>query len=258
MKYRTVLSVAGSDCSGGAGIQADLKTIEAYGLYGMSVITAVTAQNTCGVQGIYPVPPEIVAQQMDSVCTDIFPDAIKIGMLCSAQTAHVVAEKLKQYHGCHIVIDPVLISTSGCRLLTDDGIRVLTEELFPLAELITPNIPEADVLRGVLTCTECAVLVKGGHSINSADDILFESGRDMQYPYMEAGPAAYCFHGTRIDNPDTHGTGCTLSSAIACGRAQNLSLWESVRRAKEYVTGAIGANLHIGHGRGPLDHTWNR
>jgi hydroxymethylpyrimidine/phosphomethylpyrimidine kinase len=258
VKLKTVLSIAGSDCSGGAGIQADLKTIAAHRLYGMSVITAVTAQNTLGVQGVFPLPVETVAAQLDSIFTDIFPDAVKIGMLCSAQITQAVAEKLKRYRPPHVIIDPVIASTGGTRLLSDEGIALLSTELFPIAELITPNIPEAHLLYQTLRRTNCAVLIKGGHTDSGADDILFDSGKNIRLPGTGTEPGSQVFHGTRIISSNTHGTGCTLSSAIACGRAQGCSLPESIRRAKCYVTGALQSELELGHGHGPLDHGWNR
>ena len=259
MTLKKVLTIAGSDCSGGAGVQADIKTVAAHHLYAMSVITAVTAQNTLGVQSIFPVSPDAVAAQLDSIFCDIPPDAVKIGMVYSAAAVHVIAEKLMQYHAMRVIIDPVLVSTSGRILLQDDARDALVEELFPLAELITPNLDEEHILHMQLCCVQGAVLVKGGHASASPDDILFPSGKLLE-KYNGADccgiPGAVCFSGTRIGNPNTHGTGCTLSSAIACGRAQGLSIEESVRKAKAYITGAIQAGLQLGHGRGPLDHGW--
>lgn len=256
---KKVLTAAGSDCSGGAGIQADIKTISAHGLYAMSVITALTAQNTTGVNGIYKVTPDFVKMQFDSVFSDIFPDSVKTGMLSDAHIIKAVSDSLKKYHAKNIVVDPVMVSTSGSALLREDAVRTMTEELFPSARLITPNIPEAEVLCGVkitsaedmikaaeqlYALTGAAVLVKGGHSISDATDILCENGK-ISY-----------FSAERIDNPNTHGTGCTLSSAIACGLAEELSLNKSILRAKEYISGALAAGLDLGHGSGPLDHMY--
>ncbi|MFA6856945.1 MAG: bifunctional hydroxymethylpyrimidine kinase/phosphomethylpyrimidine kinase [Treponema sp.] len=252
---KSVLTVAGSDSSGGAGIQADIKTISAHRLYATSVITAVTAQNTFGVQSVYPLPPEVVAAQFDSVCSDIHPDAVKIGMLATAQIAETVARKLEQYNVRHVVLDPVLVSTSGRLLLDKDAVRILTDRLFPLAELITPNLDEAAVLRDALVRAECAVLVKGGHDPDSANDVLYESGRLMA-DCSASSSGIHTYPGVRIANPNTHGTGCTLSSAAACRLAQGHTLKKSVLLAKQYVTGAIAAGLSVGHGRGPLDQFW--
>jgi hydroxymethylpyrimidine/phosphomethylpyrimidine kinase len=255
MKMKSVLTIAGSDSSGGAGIQADIKTISAHRLYAASVITAVTAQNTLGVQAVFPLPPDVVAAQLDSVCSDIPPDAVKIGMLDTAEIAEVVAGKLEQYHVRHVVLDPVLVSTSGRVLLDTDAVRILTDRLFPLAELITPNLDESAVLHDALVRTECAVLVKGGHNPDSADDVLYESGRLLSCCESESR-GIHTFPGVRIANKNTHGTGCTLSSAAACRLAQGYTLEESILLAKQYVTGAIAANLTVGHGRGPLDQFW--
>lgn len=254
---KTVLTIAGSDCSGGAGIQADLKTILANGAYGMSAITALTAQNTTGVQGIVPVAPEFLAMQLDSVFTDIFPDAVKIGMVADVALIEVIAEKLLQYKAKNIVVDPVMVATSGSSLIRDTAVKMLMERLFPLATVVTPNIPEIEVLTGTTVDSPedmeraakhigeifgCAVLCKGGHSRNDANDVLFEDG-DI-----------YRFYGERIDNPNTHGTGCTLSSAIATGLAKGLPLRDAVEAAKRYLSGALAAMLDLGKGSGPLDH----
>lgn len=256
---KKVLSVAGSDCSGGAGIQADIKTISAHGLYAMSVITALTAQNTTGVNGIYPVTPEFVTMQLDSIFSDIFPDSIKTGMLSDEGIITAVSDSLKKYHAGNTVVDPVMVSTSGSALLRKEAVKALTEKLFPLSSVITPNIPEAEVLCGIsIRCAEdmikaaemissetgAAVLVKGGHSISDATDILCEKGK-ISY-----------FRSERIDNPNTHGTGCTLSSAIACGLAEGMSLTDSIARAKKYISGALSAGLDLGKGSGPLDHMY--
>jgi len=254
-----ILTIAGSDSSGGAGIQADLKTIAAHRMYGMSVITALTAQNTTGVTAVWEPPPEFVGRQMDAVFTDIFPDAVKIGMVSNAGIIAVIAERLRFYNARNIVVDPVMASTSGSRLLAEDACGALADELFPLARVITPNILESEILCGFTIRTEddallaaktisgrypCAVLVKGGHRVLDAIDLLYTDG------------AARWFRGTKIDNPNTHGTGCTLSSALACRLAEGKNLEESVRSAKQYLTGAIAAMLDLGAGAGPLDHMY--
>ena len=256
---RTALTIAGSDSSGGAGIQADIKTMTANGVFAMSAITALTAQNTTGVTGIMEVSPEFLKQQIDSIFTDIRPDAVKIGMVSSGELIMATAEKLEQYRAEKIVIDPVMVATSGAKLISDDAIDTLKGRLLPMADMITPNIPEAEVLSGMKIHTEedmvqaagnisnryqCAVLVKGGHQLNDANDLL---SRDE-----------YCrwFYGKRIDNLNTHGTGCTLSSAIAANLAKGFDMEESVRRAKDYLSGALGAMLDLGKGSGPLDHAF--
>ncbi|MDO4325200.1 MAG: bifunctional hydroxymethylpyrimidine kinase/phosphomethylpyrimidine kinase [bacterium] len=260
----TVLTIAGSDCSGGAGIQADLKTMSAFGVYGMSVITAVTAQNTTGVYGISQIPAEMIGKQLDCIFTDIRPEAVKIGMLGEVSAVEIVAEKLRQYQAKNIILDPVMISTSGRRLLNEDAMSALTEHLMPLASLITPNIPETEVLTGLsirnrqdmeaaakLLCeTYQAVLVKGGHRTGSADDILCQ--KEFQTCEMER--KVTWFSAQRIQNPNNHGTGCTLSSAIACGLAAGKSLEESVRQAKIYLGRALNFGLDLGKGNGPLNH----
>lgn len=255
---RKVLTIAGSDCSGGAGIQADLKTMTAFGVYGMSVVTALTAQNTTGVSGITEVAPEFTAKQIDAVFTDIRPDAVKIGMAANSSLIKIISEKLKEYDALNVVVDPVMVSTSGSRLLRDDAVNSLTEELIPLAKVITPNIPEAEVLSGIrikdketmagaarmiAQKTETGVLLKGGHLGDRADDLL-----------VTCEGSEIWFYSERIDTPNTHGTGCTLSSAIACGLASGLSLEDSVRAAKEYISAALKSGLDLGRGRGPLDH----
>lgn len=253
------LSIAGSDSSGGAGIQADLKTMTCNGVFGMSAITALTAQNTTGVTGIMEVSPEFLAQQIDAVFTDIRPDAVKIGMVSSDDLIHVIAEKLRFYNAQHIVVDPVMVATSGARLINEDAIQALKDELLPLAEVITPNIPEAEVLSGMkITNSEemiqaaglirsayhCAVLVKGGHTINDANDLL----------YSDAG--SVWFYGKRINNSNTHGTGCTLSSAIAANLAKGYSLKDAVSQAKAYISDCLGAMLNLGQGSGPMNHAF--
>lgn len=257
---KKVLTVAGSDSSGGAGIQADIKTITMHKMYAMSVITALTAQNTTGVQGIFEVSPEFVKMQLDSVFTDIFPDSVKIGMVSSADIIEAIAQKLSFYNAKNIVLDPVMISTSGSKLLCDDAKDVLISMLIPLASLITPNIPEAEVLCGfsikcksdmekgakaILKKCKTDVLIKGGHLSDDAVDVLC------------TGDGCLWFEEKRIDNPNTHGTGCTLSSAIACALAEGFTKAESINRAKGYLTGALKAGLDIGAGSGPLMHNYN-
>ena len=254
---KTALTIAGSDSSGGAGIQADLKTMLMNGVYGMSAITALTAQNTTGVRDILDVPPEFLREQIDAVFQDIPPDAVKIGMVSNIELIRTIGERLKFYQARHIVVDPVMVATSGSKLLKSDAVAALEEELFPIAEMITPNIPEAETLLGkriegeeeMISAAEtlsgkygCAVLLKGGHAVNEANDFLFANGHGIW------------FQGKRIDNPNTHGTGCTLSSAIAANLAKGYELKEAVHRAKDYVSGALGAMLDLGEGSGPLDH----
>ena len=256
---KKVLTIAGSDCSGGAGIQADIKTITAHKMYAMSVITALTAQNTLGVSGISEVSPEFVAAQLDSVFCDIFPDSVKIGMVSSAEIIDIIAKKLLEYKAKNIVLDPVMVSTSGSKLISDDAINTLKKSLIPIADIITPNVPEAEVLTGMqITSAEDmetaarkisdfyggAILIKGGHMVNDATDLLYSNG----------GFEWFC--AKKIDNPNTHGTGCTLSSAIACNLAKGLSVADSIKAAKDYLTGAIAARLNLGSGSGPLEHTW--
>ncbi len=262
---KKVLTIAGSDCSGGAGIQADIKTITAHKMYAMSAVTALTAQNTTGVYGIFEATPAFVAQQLDCIFTDIKPDAVKIGMVSNAGIIAVIAEKLAYYEARNIVIDPVMVATSGGKLLIEGAAEALISKLFPLGAVITPNIPEAEALSGIeilsgrnifsqqnmiraaaviANKTKGAILIKGGHLECSADDLLYIDG------------IAHWFTSERIDNQNTHGTGCTLSSAIACNLADGLSLAESIKSAKDYITGALKADLKLGNGRGPLDHTW--
>lgn len=254
---KTVLTIAGSDCSGGAGIQADLKTMLANGVYGMSAVTALTAQNTTGVYGIMEVTPQFLASQLDCIFTDIRPDAVKTGMVGSSGLIRMIGQKLKEYEAENIVVDPVMVSTSGSRLLQEEAMEALRTVLLPLAAVITPNIPEAEVLADMkITCGEdmeraaarirdaygCAVLCKGGHNLNDANDLLYDGG---EYVW---------FHGDRIHNPNTHGTGCTLSSAIASNLAKGMDLKEGVRQAKNYISGALASGLDLGKGSGPLDH----
>jgi len=257
---RTALTIAGSDCSGGAGIQADLKTMLANGVYGMSAITSLTAQNTKGVRAIENVSPEFLKQQIDSVFEDIAPDAVKTGMIPSKELVEVIAERMKFYGVKNLVVDPVMVATSGADLSNSESVKALKETLIPLASVVTPNVPEAEVLSGTkITCQNnmveaakkinsecgCAVLIKGGHCEDNADDILYCDGE------------VHVFEMTKIDNKNTHGTGCTLSSAIACNLAKGMDIAQAVTRAKEYITGAIGAGLDLGQGRGPLDHGYD-
>ena len=254
---RTALTIAGSDSSGGAGIQADLKTMITNGVYGMSAITALTAQNTTGVTGIMEVTPEFLGLQMDAIFEDIRPDAVKIGMVSSCKLIEKIAEKLKEYGAENIVVDPVMVATSGSRLIEEEAIQTLKEKLLPLAAIVTPNIPEAEILADmpvksaedmiqaakIISDTYgCAVLCKGGHSLNDANDLLYEKGN------------AQWFRGKRIDNPNTHGTGCTLSSAICANLAKGYNLTDAVKRAKDYISDALAAMLDLGQGSGPMNH----
>ena len=269
---KTALTIAGSDSSGGAGIQADIKTMTANRVYAMSAITALTAQNTTGVTDIMEITPKFLAEQLDSIFTDIHPDAIKTGMVSSSELIETIAEKLTEYHAKNIVVDPVMVATSGARLISGDAISTLKSKLLPLATVITPNIPEAEVLSEMEIKTEadmekaaelicekemidaakeisekyhCAVLCKGGHQLNDANDLLFQKGKEPVW-----------FHGKRIDNPNTHGTGCTLSSAIASNLAKRRDLETSVRYAKNYISGALAAMLDLGKGSGPMNHAF--
>ena len=254
---RTALTIAGSDSSGGAGIQADIKTMTANGVFAMSVVTALTAQNTTGVKDIMEVSPAFLKEQLDCVFTDIRPDAVKIGMVSSSELIRAIADKLKEYRADNIVVDPVMVATSGARLISEDAVETLKECLLPEADILTPNIPEAEVLSGMRICTEedmicagqkisetyhLAVLVKGGHQLNDANDLLCQGG------------VCRWFYGKRIDNPNTHGTGCTLSSAIASNLAKGCDLKTSIERAKAYLSQALAAMLDLGHGSGPLNH----
>ena len=257
---RTALTIAGSDSSGGAGIQADIKTMISNGVYAMSAITALTAQNTTGVTGIMEVTPEFLGEQLDNIFTDIYPDAVKIGMVSSSGLITKIADKLKEYDAKNIVVDPVMVATSGARLISEEAIDALKSCLLPMATVLTPNIPEAEVLSGMEIKTEadmekaaeiicntlgCAVLLKGGHQLNDANDLLFQKGKEPVW-----------FHGKRIDNPNTHGTGCTLSSAIASNLAKGRDLETSVRYAKNYISGALAAMLDLGKGSGPMNHAF--
>ena len=257
---KKVLTIAGSDSSGGAGIQADIKTITAHRMYAMSAITALTAQNTTGVDGIMDVPAAFVGQQLDCIFTDIVPDAVKIGMVLSNEIIHVIADKLVRYGAQNIVVDPVMVSTSGSKLLSDEAVDALATTLLPLGTVITPNIPEAEVLCGfgirsqndmveaakqITQRYNSAVLIKGGHLVSDATDLLYASG------------APRWFKSERVHNPNTHGTGCTLSSAIACNLASGKSLEESIGCAKQYLTGALKDMLNLGKGSGPLNHMYD-
>ena len=254
---KKILTIAGSDCSGGAGIQADIKTITVHCHYAMSAITALTAQNTTGVYGVLDVSPEFVEQQLECIFTDIYPDAIKIGMVSSLEIIRVIVKKLNEYKAKNIVIDPVMVSTSGHSLIGEEAKKVLIEELMPLGVLVTPNISEAEVLCGfkvesqddmvkaaeeITKKIKGAVLIKGGHHSENADDLLYDHGKIIW------------FRSEKVNNPNTHGTGCTLSSAIACNLSEGLDLEQSVRRAKDYITGALKAQLDLGAGSGPLNH----
>jgi hydroxymethylpyrimidine/phosphomethylpyrimidine kinase len=256
---KTALSIAGSDYCGGAGIQADIKTMTMNGVFAMTAITAMTAQNTTGVKSIQESTPEFLGQQLDAVFEDIFPDAVKIGMVSSSDLICVIAEKLCKYGAKNIVADPVMVATAGSALIKNDAVQTLIEKLLPIATVTTPNIPEAEVLSGMKIAGKddmekaaekiakdfgCAVLLKGGHSVNDANDLLCVGG-EIRW-----------FTGKRIDNPNTHGTGCTLSSAIAANLAKGYSLEESVRRAKDYISGALSAMLDLGKGSGPMAHNF--
>ena len=257
---KTALSIAGSDCSGGAGIQADIKTMTMNGVYAMSAITAMTAQNTTGVRAIQESTPDFLKQQIDAVFEDIYPDAVKIGMVASSELIRVIAERLRYYDAKNVVVDPVMVASAGSSLIKQEAVQTLIQELLPISTLVTPNIPEAQVLSGLTIQTkedmiaaakqigdqyQCAVLLKGGHSINDANDLLYADGE------------FHWFEGKRINNPNTHGTGCTLSSAIASNLAKGYTLAESVQRAKDYISGALAAMLDLGEGSGPMNHAFD-
>ena len=257
---KTALTIAGSDSCGGAGIQADIKTITMNGVYAMSAITAMTAQNTVGVRSIMESTPQFLREQLDAVFEDIYPNAVKIGMVASAELISIIADRLKAYHTENIVVDPVMIATSGSELIKADAVAVLTKELLPLATLVTPKIPEACALTNMTVRTEadmervakvigdtyaCAVLLKGGHRISDANDLLYQNGTFKW------------FAGKRIDNPNTHGTGCTLSSAIAANLAKGFDLESSIQRAKDYISGALAAMLDLGRESGPMNHAFD-
>lgn len=254
---KTALTIAGSDSSGGAGIQADMKTMMANGVYAMSAITALTAQNTTGVADIMEASPEFLGEQLDCIFTDIRPDAVKIGMVSSPGLIGVIADRLARYGAENVVLDPVMVATSGARLISAEAVDELKMKLIPAADVVTPNIPEAEALSGMKITSEeemesaaeqigkkygCAVLLKGGHALNDANDFLFLDGTGRW------------FCGQRIHNPNTHGTGCTLSSAIASNLAKGFPLDKAVERAKEYISGALGDMLDLGKGSGPMNH----
>ena len=257
---KTALTIAGSDCSGGAGIQADLKTMTMNGVYAMSAITALTAQNTTGVRAIQESTPDFLKQQIDAVFEDIYPDAVKIGMVASSELIRVIADRLKYYDAKNVVIDPVMVASAGSSLMKQNAVQTLIKDLLPISTLVTPNIPEAQVLSGMSIQNKedmiaaakqigdsyhCAVLLKGGHSINDANDLLYADGELVW------------FEGKRINNPNTHGTGCTLSSAIASNLAKGFTLTESIQRAKDYISGALAAMLDLGKGSGPMNHAFD-
>ncbi|MCR4862320.1 MAG: bifunctional hydroxymethylpyrimidine kinase/phosphomethylpyrimidine kinase [Ruminococcus sp.] len=258
---KTALTIAGSDCSGGAGIQADIKTMTMNGVFAMSAVTALTAQNTTGVTAVSEVSPEFLRQQIDAVFEDIRPDAVKIGMVSSAGLVEVIAERLRHYSAENIIVDPVAVATSGSSLSSSEAYEALKKLLLPIAALVTPNIPEAELLSGITISSDedmtaaagiicekygCNVLCKGGHSVNDANDLLFRMNGTHHW-----------FTGKRVDNPNTHGTGCTLSSAIAANLAKGHSMPEAISLAKEYISGALGSMLDLGSGSGPLDHIFD-
>lgn len=258
---KTALTVAGTDPSGGAGIQADIKTMTAHGVFAMSAVTALVAQNTTGVQSFVEVSPNFLQQQLDCVFSDIFPHAVKTGMIPNAPLVRVIAERLSFYHAQNLVVDPVMVATSGDRLISNDAVDALMKYLLPLAAVVTPNIPEAEILSGktiqsyddmvfagkeIFQKFGCAVLCKGGHGVHDADDVLIDQKGEITF-----------FLSSRVDNPNTHGTGCTLSSAIASNLAKGFDLETSVQRAKKYIFGALSAMLDLGHGPGPMDHTFD-
>ena len=262
---KTALTIAGTDSSGGAGIQADIKTMTANGVYAMSAVTALTAQNTTGVCAIMEVSADFLEKQIATTVTDIFPDAVKTGMISSSALIEVTCDCVKRFALKNFVLDPVMVATSGSRLISEDAIETLKKKLLPLALVITPNIPEAEVLGEMKIRSEsemeeaaqkifeeygCAVLVKGGHFLNDANDFLFS------WNAKENRAEKKWFYGKRIENPNTHGTGCTLSAAICSNLAKDFSLEESVMRAKEYLSGALGAMLDLGSGRGPMNHAF--
>ena len=259
---KSVLTIAGSDSSGGAGIQADIKTIAAHHLFAQSAITALTAQNTTGVYGVHDVDPAFVSQQIDVVFDDIRPDAVKIGMVSSPEIVAAIAEALVRNDARNIVVDPVMVASTGAVLMADDAVDVIVNRLLPLATVVTPNIPEAEVLaqmditgpadmvdaaRAISEMVNgAAVLVKGGHAVEGANDLLLtEHGREVWLKHR------------RIDTKNTHGTGCTLSSAIACGLARDYDVQASIAQAKAYLSGALENDPGLGKGIGPLNHIWN-
>lgn len=257
MKLKTALTIAGSDSSGGAGIQADIKTMTMHGVFAMSAVTALTAQNTLGVKSIMEASPEFLADELDAVFSDIYPDAVKTGMVASSKLICTISNKLKEYSAKNIVVDPVMVATNGAKLICNEAIETLQKELLPMATVLTPNIPEAEVLAKMKIRTEkdmeeaarkifenfgCAVLLKGGHDLNDANDLLWsEKGSEW-------------FLGKKVENPNTHGTGCTLSSAIASNLALGRTLSDSVKRAKDFVSDALASMLDLGRGKGPMNH----
>lgn len=257
MKLKTALTIAGSDSSGGAGIQADIKTMTMHGVFAMSAVTALTAQNTLGVKSIMEASPEFLADELDAVFSDIYPDAVKTGMVASSKLICTISNKLREYSAKNIVVDPVMVATNGAKLICDEAIETLQKELLPMATVLTPNIPEAEVLAKMKIRTEkdmeeaarkifenfgCAVLLKGGHDLNDANDLLWsEKGSEW-------------FLGKKVENPNTHGTGCTLSSAIASNLALGMTLSDSVKRAKDFVSDALASMLDLGRGKGPMNH----
>ncbi|BAL00292.1 phosphomethylpyrimidine kinase [Oscillibacter valericigenes Sjm18-20] len=257
---KKVLSIAGSDCSGGAGIQADLKTFSAHGVFGMSVIVSVVAENTSRVIDIQDITPDMIKKQIDAVFEDIEVDAVKIGMLSTPPCMNAVAEKLRQYQPKNIVIDPVMYAKNGCPLMEPTAVDTLIKTIIPHADVLTPNIPEAEKIADMRISTVAdmetaakeivamgckAIVVKGGHATGNALDVLFD------------GEKFYHFETKRIDTKNTHGTGCTFSSAITSQLAKGLSILEAVQKSKEYVTIAIEHSLAIGHGNGPTNHFYD-
>lgn len=267
----SVLSIAGSDSSGGAGIQADIKTIQAMGLFAQTAVTAITAQNTLGVTAVHNVPADIVEAQIDAVFADIRPEAVKIGMVSSAEIVHAIAAALAKHNADCVVLDPVMVATSGSALAEGGAVDAMRKALFPLASIVTPNLSEAQVLCGfeiisandaqaaadlIAQWTTGAVLIKGGHGLaapDRSDDQIAQAADDL----LRLSDGSFVWiRGRRVDNPNTHGTGCTLSSAIASGLAQGLSVQQAVSKAKEFITGALNAQMNLGKGSGPLDHMW--
>jgi hydroxymethylpyrimidine/phosphomethylpyrimidine kinase len=253
------MTIAGSDSGGGAGIQADLKTFQALGVYGTSAVTAITAQNTLGVRAVHEIPTDIIAAQIDAIVEDIGVDAAKTGMLSSAEIIATVAERIRHWHLDRLVVDPVMVATSGDRLLREDAVQTLIRELLPLAALLTPNLPEAEVLvgrrlasddeirqaaRDIVDLGARAVIMKGGHGLGDATDVLFD------------GHAFHTFSVPRVDTLNTHGTGCTFGAAITAGLARGRDLLDAVSDAKYYLTEALRHATPLGGGHGPVAHDW--
>ena len=260
---KTVLTIAGSDSIGGAGIQADIKTITMHGIYATTAITAITAQNTIGVQDILEISPYLLKEQLDSIFTDIYPDAVKIGMVSSKNLIEVIAESLKFYKAKNIVVDPVMVSGTGCKLFSGDYSEILAKKLFPISNLVTPNLFEAEVISGekifnlsdlikvskkISATYDCNVLCKGGHFEDNSNDVLFLKNKND----------SIILKSEKINNKNTHGTGCTLSSSIASNLALGNDLIKSVKNAKKYVYTSISSMLNIGNGVGPIDHMFCR